>query len=566
MPKENSPQKEENTNKEEKQEGKKKKKKSCFRSCLTSLLGVIVVISIIAGGLYFWSKKNTEDLSAVPKAYIASVEGEVLWQSSGKEGVDDWVKAKEQAELSKGDKIKTEEGSEATLIFFDNSVVHVGPGSEITIKEGSINQENHTSNQVALEVQAGRVWARILQLVDKDASFEIESSNTVATVRGTAFDFQVLPDQQIEITAAESEIEVTTATDQTFLAEETETVIGQSQKIAVKPASEEKLQTDWFTSQKEKDKKYLEKIANKRKKALKRFAGALPGSKLYEAKIKAEYAKLFLAKDKPKKLYPLAANFIKRRLAEAQVLTEKGEIQLAKEVLQDLESLLTQHQDQVRRPEVRKFRLQVKNQIEMQQLLMLDVTEQDKAYPVKQALERIELKIAVDKKDQFFSRIRQLENRLKEDRILEKKGQKVFCKKLAKYQEKLNKIVAEKKDLPFEKRLAFTEFKIKIFKEKYCSPDANGARDRLPGRARINQQQSSQEEDGKEEESDDESDEEEENEEDDSSTGEVTGEEVKVQGQIDQTDPNDLQVTEEPAVIIDNYYYDIDVATGEQLR
>ncbi len=58
---------------------------------------------------------------------------------------------------------------------------------EVVVRELAVDGDNHASTRITLAVTAGRVWSRVVKLLDRDASFSVQSSTVVATVRGTAF-------------------------------------------------------------------------------------------------------------------------------------------------------------------------------------------------------------------------------------------------------------------------------------------------------------------------------------------------------------------------------------------
>lgn len=463
-----------------KTDNRKSGKKRNFFQCPFNRFSSTLIIFLVAiiGSVFWLTGAEGNDLSS-PKAYVAELKNKSLIKKVNSE---EWVPIKNGIEVIEGDKIKTESEGEVTIIFYDNSIVHVDSDTELTIKKASIDQENYTNDSINLKVDSGRVWSRILQLMDKSSSFQVESSNTVATVRGTAFDFHVTPEKNTEVSVVENEIEVMVFQEEegkerkvikkAFLAEETETIIPKKwiseNDIEINETTKEKTESEWFDDNFKKDEKYEEEIFNKKRKELRKTAKILPGSKLYKANKGKEGLMLLAAKSSPKKFHALIADLTKTRLAEVQILVDNRKIESAKNALSEAEKLLTRYQEEIKKEEFKKFRYQIKNQIELQQRLMSKATTEDEAFEIKKRLEELEAVLVLkEDKDQFFSRIRHLENRLEEDQLLRIEGRGRLCSNLDKYEQEWRKMQNDSRE-GMERRVEFVKFKIDNFRERYC--------------------------------------------------------------------------------------------------
>lgn len=97
---------------------------------------------------------------------------------------DVWVNGKLATpgmELHEGDAVKTGEGSEATVVFFDSSVLRLSAATAI-----SITKVSPKPRIVQVKQLAGDTWTRLLR-ISGVVEYGIETPNTIATVRGTAF-------------------------------------------------------------------------------------------------------------------------------------------------------------------------------------------------------------------------------------------------------------------------------------------------------------------------------------------------------------------------------------------
>jgi len=77
---------------------------------------------------------------------------------------------------------------------------------------------------VFLKLNAGQVWNKVTKIVTQDSSFQVETYNTIAAVRGSAFDIKV-----DEETGATEVVVAEHAVDLKALDEEKKTIIGQTQ-------------------------------------------------------------------------------------------------------------------------------------------------------------------------------------------------------------------------------------------------------------------------------------------------------------------------------------------------
>jgi hypothetical protein len=89
-----------------------------------------------------------------------------------------------ETEVFVGDIIKSDTTGIGYIIFSDNSIISLDNETEIEIVENT-NQEE--SFNVQVKQILGRTWSRVVNLTVKKADYRIETSNTIAVVRGTKF-------------------------------------------------------------------------------------------------------------------------------------------------------------------------------------------------------------------------------------------------------------------------------------------------------------------------------------------------------------------------------------------
>jgi hypothetical protein len=84
-------------------------------------------------------------------------------------------------DLGVGDRVLTGPGARALVTFLDGSTVTVEPESDVEIRTAQVGGGQQGSN-VAVQVNGGTVWARVVGLADPGSSFSIESNTASATV------------------------------------------------------------------------------------------------------------------------------------------------------------------------------------------------------------------------------------------------------------------------------------------------------------------------------------------------------------------------------------------------
>ncbi len=146
-------------------------------------LGIIVAVAALAWWKLSGTGGTSVSLSEVGLvAEAVNPTGEVVRIRAGiEEPVTDHML------LAAGDAIRTGMRSEVSLEFFAGSRVAVNAESEVLIKTANVEQNDARVQHVALELRGGKMWARVLKLLDLDSSFTVQANTTIATVRGTAF-------------------------------------------------------------------------------------------------------------------------------------------------------------------------------------------------------------------------------------------------------------------------------------------------------------------------------------------------------------------------------------------
>jgi FecR protein len=93
-------------------------------------------------------------------------------------------------ELNEGDQIETDKTGLANIYFPDGSVARLDTETRITITS-ALYVPNSKTLVVRLKLSAGSIWSKIMKLATPESVWEVNSTNAVAAVRGSAFGMSV---------------------------------------------------------------------------------------------------------------------------------------------------------------------------------------------------------------------------------------------------------------------------------------------------------------------------------------------------------------------------------------
>jgi len=94
-------------------------------------------------------------------------------------------------ELEEGQIVETDKSGLANIYFPDGSVARLSESTKITLVVANYNSEDN-SLVAKISLSFGKIWSKILHLATPESSWEVETSNAVAAVRGTAFGMDYL--------------------------------------------------------------------------------------------------------------------------------------------------------------------------------------------------------------------------------------------------------------------------------------------------------------------------------------------------------------------------------------
>lgn len=159
---------------------------------LSKLAGGLVVIGVFLGlGLLVTSSMVTKAWEFPEmQAELTAREGKVELE---REGELVWVEVTEPVEVFAGDSIRTGPDSEATINLYDQGVLHLAPESVMVLDASVWSEGDPEVFQGEVFLKSGNLWSRLFNFVSPESGFQVRTSSTVATVRGTTFWVGALP-------------------------------------------------------------------------------------------------------------------------------------------------------------------------------------------------------------------------------------------------------------------------------------------------------------------------------------------------------------------------------------
>jgi hypothetical protein len=153
------------------------------------ILGIVALL-LIGGGIWWYLQPNGN--KAVATASVAFAPGEKPWievitaSATAEDTTGATTTLQTGDEVAIGSVIKTDAAGVVLVHFPDGSFAKLDPNSSVTITGVTYDQSSGATN-VHVTLGTGTLWSKVLDLVGIGSSWQVETSNAVATVRGTSF-------------------------------------------------------------------------------------------------------------------------------------------------------------------------------------------------------------------------------------------------------------------------------------------------------------------------------------------------------------------------------------------
>ncbi len=385
-----------------------------MRRWVVSLIGLIVLLA--GTGFWFWSLGS---LPPPSEAFIQlkAVAGQVDIQHAGS---DAWQQASDDEKLSPGDTVRTGVHAEATIEFDGHGESRLASKTEIHIERADMVRS--TPFVVNLRLVSGRVWSRVLRLLDLNESFVVHTNTVVATVRGTTFNLQTtsagttlwVSDAAVqasggEIGSSAPNLDSAFVVSEGFLA----TFNAKGKVIASQPLSDNVKQSEWFIKNTAGDKLFVHSITQSLIAQMNAMGGARPGSFTDVLAHNSERLHIMLDPSHAPELY---ARYTARRLYAIERQIESGKYSVAFQTLSAVQNDIAAH---IAGTNGAAYRAKLKISLGDILFLMRGVEFASPAYHMKQIMEDLNVTLAgTDRIDTAYAHLLNIETWLDEAGIL----------------------------------------------------------------------------------------------------------------------------------------------------
>jgi hypothetical protein len=125
----------------------------------------------------FFAGQSGMQLAFASTTFLDEVQGDVLVMRDGR-----LIEGQKDLSLNVGDAVLTREGSSATVHFLDDSVGRLSANSRLEIEVLYNDPKNPLVTKVQLLLKEGRLWGRVINLIDDRAVFSVKTAEVNAKV------------------------------------------------------------------------------------------------------------------------------------------------------------------------------------------------------------------------------------------------------------------------------------------------------------------------------------------------------------------------------------------------
>ncbi|MBN1494142.1 FecR domain-containing protein [Candidatus Peregrinibacteria bacterium] len=326
-------------------------------------------------------------------------------------------------ELEEGDTVVTEDSGAAEIRYCDDSITRISPQTRLKLRKLFIDSENITKTLVEVELESGRVWSQVINIIGTESSFNVKTDEVKAIVVNKAsFDVKSINNtQKTEVSVFANKVKVAMPKQ----SEEKDKILLEGYSIEVnKEYSKEKKivitpkisqNEEWVKDNKVKDKKYVEKVTEELKTTQKEQAGVLPDNPLYTAKKINEGTKLLVTSN-PEEKIKLQIDIAKKRLIEANALFSEGKTDQAESVLNEFRFAVKDMAPSIIASEELKRYAEMQFAEESKKLAV--ILPDNPLYPSKEALREAKEKLTTTPEEQKVVALNHASEKINEARDL----------------------------------------------------------------------------------------------------------------------------------------------------
>lgn len=178
---------------------------------VAAALGVAFVLAIALGASGVLTPKNQRTALGASTT-LAIISGDV----QVRHGTGDYTAAEDGMVLAPGDSVRTGAGARAVLTYFEGSTVEIEPLSELAIEVAHGNPDGSTV--IEMRQQLGTTWHVVTRLVQGGSKYDVHTTASTASVRGTQFIVGVDAEQTTSVATTEGNVATSDAAATTTVA------------------------------------------------------------------------------------------------------------------------------------------------------------------------------------------------------------------------------------------------------------------------------------------------------------------------------------------------------------
>lgn len=355
--------------------------------------------------------------------------------------------------LKTDDVIKTGKSSQAVIKFLDQSVSRLSENTEVGISRLYVNPINKTETIVEIALKRGKLWARVVNLIDDFSRFQVQAGNTLAVAKKrAAFDVEMQSKKKATVSAIQNRVDLVVGTDK--LTVETTVVKGFSAEVKtanslsqiVHNKTDVGKNADWIVSNLEKDKQYIETVKKESQQQRKDNVKDLPSASVsFLPSVKNEL-------EQNQAIFSDA----QKRFADAEVLMAKGYTDKAQELLNVFYSQIEEifkwlKEYEMSHPaEASAFRTQIIETLNNYKKQLVLILPTEPLYPLKEVVSKMQLTfVSADQTEKTQQQLSYAEDKLFEAHDLAEMGNVDAAKEqVAVYTQTVSDVVSEIKQMP----------------------------------------------------------------------------------------------------------------------
>ena len=306
------------------------------------ILSISLVVIFILGvsGITWFVHASTRPIEFSQKYAILSVEtGTVELKKSGS---DTWNAVTVDTHIESGDTVKTSEDAVAEVNLFDQGTARLDKASLITFEELAWDAEHPTVLKGKVFVETGRVWSRLMDFLSPESSYEVKTTSTIASVRGTSFFVWVDEAGKQDIYVDDHAVQLAHVLpdgkrNEVELGEGEMAVVDSPKAVVMERMAPPETMKQWIEGNRVRDEKFDDRVRERNRKEAAAMRRVDPTSPLYPLVTASEQVRMAMAPAEKKD--ELREQFVAGHMVDAFIASERHDSVGAERVLRATKQL-----------------------------------------------------------------------------------------------------------------------------------------------------------------------------------------------------------------------------------